>query len=482
MKRKILTAAFILVITALLVSGCANRTSGTDVSGSSSPDMMSAPETSATVKPADVKNDADLYRYVKNNIFDIPQAAFSKWEKRFFDITGDGSDEVVLVPYFGEGWHDKIEIISGDSGELERIPSDIMNGADGSRVEFADGLMAVSASDGGSGLQYTTRSIYVYDGAGLVPALDGLEIYYALSTPSENYYNDSYITGDYKDFTYTLVKYDYAHSTQTIEKRVQYTYNPETMRYTEKALEPVIAPPTGVDFMDITPRVSDGSLTIQYDGSDKKITIMGAYLTYEGYKNGESMVLRDVYVDEVSMEEGDLHVWLRAADYDGTVYCIIDWTNFHIQVFDVLEPEGADDPAVRLTGLTNETIRGESIKYSDYSAVIIPWYPSNGKNSGVLGNDVVQDDVEGDSLYFSVFGKMEDVIVYRHDDVNTVSGEWTLGDIENTNIEIMSGLPGDISYYSIEGNVYIGEGDYVWLSFNMDDMREPEGYDITFIS
>ena len=491
MKKKILIAVLALASAAFL-SACTTQTgmqSPTTISSAdtqppatTSPTDSQPPVATPASTPADVKDEDALYKYVKSEIADIKKESFDAWDKYYYDITGDGSEDVVLVSQYGADFHDKLEIVTGDSGQLKDVAINVQLGADGNTVDFKDGLLAVTVKDGGSGLQYAVMGIYAYDGTKMVAALDNLSLEYSLGTPYESYSEDAIIWGDYSDFTYTLVKFDYINEAQTVEKKSQFTYNTDNMSFEEKTLDPVLSPPSDTDPYNITIDTAGGSLTIQYAGFDDKITLITTDFNYDSYKDGKTITLKNVYVTSAYLDEGDLFFYAKAEGYTGNVYCYVTLDDLKIHFLREEPLPGEDDPVVRLTGFTNETIRGESANYSDYSVVIVPFYPVDGKNYGSLSSKTVEDDFEGQSLYFALFGKLEDVVIYRNDDTNTVSGQWNIGDLENTNVEIMSGLPSDMSYYSIEGNVYVGEGQYVWLRFNLDDMRDPGEYDITFIS
>jgi len=125
----------------------------TGLTGCSSP-QNSEEERKAELKArmeseTDIKNKSALHQYVKEEIVDISSERFDQWQVYYFDITSDGTEEAVLVDSYGTDWYDKVEIISKDNGQFERIPSDIFVGKYGTTAEFKDGFLAVTLKNGG---------------------------------------------------------------------------------------------------------------------------------------------------------------------------------------------------------------------------------------------------------------------------------------------------------------------------------------------
>ena len=83
----------------------------------------------------------------------------------------------------GETWLEKIEIISGDSGEYKQVSSDIPIAKYNNTVESKDGFLAVMQKTGGTGEQMEYLSLYLYNGSGMVRVLEYLDIAHAVSFP-----------------------------------------------------------------------------------------------------------------------------------------------------------------------------------------------------------------------------------------------------------------------------------------------------------
>ncbi|TCT16027.1 hypothetical protein EDC18_10241 [Natranaerovirga pectinivora] len=135
--------------------------------------------------------------------------------------------------------------------------------------------------------------------------------------------------------------------------------------------------------------------------------------------------------------------------------------------------------AVRLSGFTNETIRDVNINYSQYSAVIVPFY--TGVNTNKLATSPWIDHPEGQVLDFIVFGKLQDVVITRYQHMMDQGEAFEYGVIENTIFNIHSWLPYDSGRYVISGRVHTGGGHFEDVTFALDDMRDSSEYDIILI-
>lgn len=134
---------------------------------------------------------------------------------------------------------------------------------------------------------------------------------------------------------------------------------------------------------------------------------------------------------------------------------------------------------VRLSGFVNENFRGEQINYDEYSAVIIPFY--SGQNSNKLGKTPYLDHPDGKVLDFAVFGKLQDVVITRYENMEDSGKKDDYGMIENTILNIHSRLPSDMSYYKITGKVQTGEGVFKDVVFSLDDMRSASDYNVILV-
>jgi hypothetical protein len=470
----------ILAFTVLTFTGCANKTSDPSPSetGSVTPPSVESANSDAG-QTVDLTDKNVLYHYVKSELADITQEDFETWEIFYFDITGDGNDEAVLVSTYGANWHEKIEILSADDGKAEPIPCDIYAGKNGTVVDFIDGFMTVVAASGGTGEYFQVLELSAYDGSKMVPVLGGLTVEHQVAAQDTDYTESGDIEGDLTDFTYTLTKTDNIAGKTTVVEKTQYTYDADHMVFDKKTLqtEPSeTAPSAGAG--EFSFKVTNGSLVVTY-GNETRTYIEGG-VVYDIVKEGATGQEK-LYVLNAYREDDLLYFTVKAPDYSvGEVLYYFDMTTGIIHWVGS-ETGGAEEgEGVRLTGFTDETIRDMSIYYGDYSAVIIPFYPASGYNYGNLDLMPFIDNPDGYGLDVAIFGTLESVNITRYDD-GVAGSYWDLGDLTNTILSIHSNLQSDMSYYEISGVVHVGEGLYEQVSFTVDDMRAPEDYDMIFI-
>ncbi|MBS7525313.1 hypothetical protein KHM83_01335 [Fusibacter paucivorans] len=136
----------------------------------------------------------------------------------------------------------------------------------------------------------------------------------------------------------------------------------------------------------------------------------------------------------------------------------------------------------KLTGLHNETFyttaQGEFVvNYPDYRLVIVPMFDTINEDS--VKTQTV--DFEGDylnTLKFTVFGKLEDVTILNIEGMDDTGTPEYLGDVANAQVIVNANLPNDMATVKVTGKFYDGEGTYLDVSFNLDNMRSLEEYQI----
>jgi len=333
----------------------------------------------------DMKDMDAIYEFVKKDIVDISRENFNTWEVSYFDITGNGTDEAVLVSRYGVDWYEKMEIISGDSGQYKRIPSDIPLAKNGDVPVFDEGFLTVLSATSGSGMLMSYMHFYVYNGSEMVKVLDELLVEQRIAFPDADFEEKAEIEGSMKDFTYTVTKHDYKTGKETIEAKEQYTYNPNTMSFDVKSLGKT------------APSGSQGSTS---------------------------------------------------------------------------QP--------KLSGFNDENIRGEQVNYSNYTAVIVPYYPEDGLHINAL-SEIPVGNPGGPILSFAVFGNVEELTITLVDDAYATEQESSFGAVKNAIFNIEPKLPHDRSYYRIEGKVLQSNGSYTDIRFGLDDMRGPSENQIIFV-
>lgn len=184
--------------------------------------------------PADVGDKDALFRFVNYYIApDIAINNFDECEIVYADLTGNGSDEAVIVSP-NVNWFKNVEIISGDNGKFERVPSDIPLAKYETMASFEDGFLAVVGITGGSGEQMAIMDLYIYDGSKMLKVLEGLDVEHRVAFPNADFEETGEIEGSLKDFTYTLTKHDNRTGKDSVTKKVRYTYNSNNMTFDEQ--------------------------------------------------------------------------------------------------------------------------------------------------------------------------------------------------------------------------------------------------------
>lgn len=193
-----------------------------------------APQETPKVAPADVKDKDALYRFVNHYIAtDITMGNFNECEIFYADLTGSGADEAVIVSP-NVTWLENVEIISGDSGKYERVPSDIPLAKYTTMATFEDGFLVVVGTTGGTGEQMAVMDLYIFDGSAMQRVLEGLYVEHSVAFPNADFEETGEIEGSLKNFTYTLTKHDNKTGKEIITQKEQYTYNANTKSFDVK--------------------------------------------------------------------------------------------------------------------------------------------------------------------------------------------------------------------------------------------------------
>lgn len=256
--KKIIVLGLVLGVLLTVLTSCGSKVStdskdddhnGADSAISADLDAKASAE--ADVPKADMNDMDALYKFVNAEFFDTTRENFDKWDIYYYDITGDGSEEAVLVCAYGEEWHDKMEIISGDNGKYERIPSDIPLAKYENTSELKDNFFAVTTKTGGTGELMAYLNLYVYNGTGMINVLEGLYIEHSVTFPDADFVETATIDGSYNAFTYTLTKHDNLTDNDTTEVKDQYTYNADTMSYTVEPIDTQVGTSGNDNVIDI---------------------------------------------------------------------------------------------------------------------------------------------------------------------------------------------------------------------------------------
>lgn len=482
--KKLILIILMVTLMVLNLTGC----SGSEAQIKDEPEgkMSSEQDNANDAAIADMKDMDAFYEFFKQDINDLSRENFDMWEVNYLDITGDGSKEAIFAGVHGVEWPQKMQIISGDTGEYKKIPSDIPLAKYKNLPTLQDGFFAVDTETGGTGEHFNYLDLYIYNGSEIVKVLEGLLMNHTVSFPGQTEFEENAeIEGKLTDFIYTLTKQDNITEKISVEMEKKYIYDANAMSFVEELITEKASVEEEANSEEFSYNVSNGSLQIAY--GDDTVTVIEANRIYDYIKddfNGqeEFYVLRTTKVDG-----SKLYFTVKAPDYSvGEVSYYIDVNTKKIYWIESLpdtENNESDEigEGVRLSGFTNETIRDTQIDYGTYSAVIIPFYPSDGMNHGSLVQVPFLDDPEGRVLDFAVMGKLEDLKITFIENMESEGIESELGELENAVLNIHSNLPTDMSYYKITGKVHVGEGYYEDVSFTLDDMRDSSEYDVYLI-
>lgn len=101
----------------------------------------------------DIRNQDNIYEFIEAKYSGAyTREDFDLWEATYFDITGDGNEEVVFTGPYGEGKIDNIMFITVDNEEYKIIPSNINLEKYGNKVELNGDFITVTQASGGSGV------------------------------------------------------------------------------------------------------------------------------------------------------------------------------------------------------------------------------------------------------------------------------------------------------------------------------------------
>lgn len=238
--KKVISVFICLFLMLMMIGGCSsNKKSEEELREEIKAELKAElAEENSKVSEVDMNDMDALYEFVKCEIMDITRETFNTWEVSYFDITGDGTQEALVNTYgeHDEQWYNKLEIISGDSGQYKQIPSDICLGNYNNVLDLKDGFFTVTAQSGGTGEHFDDLSLYIYNGSEMINVLTNLTIKHEVAFPNADFQETGAIDGKLTDFTYTLTKYDNLNEKETIEKKEQYTYNANTMSFDIKAI------------------------------------------------------------------------------------------------------------------------------------------------------------------------------------------------------------------------------------------------------
>lgn len=178
-------------------------------------------------KELSVKNDNDVFEFISTNYLEFSREDYDKWIKTYFDITGDGKDEVILSTTYGDGGLNFAIILTSEEGALREISRYIYLAKYGNDFEMKDGFLVHRARSGGTGLQTESMSLYYYGGYDLEPSYSGILISESVGAQGVSYDIKSNIEGSLDDFIITYTKEDLLKETKKVIAKDKYTFNPD---------------------------------------------------------------------------------------------------------------------------------------------------------------------------------------------------------------------------------------------------------------
>lgn len=238
----------------------------------------------------DMKDMDALYEFVKRDIKDLSREDFNLWEVNYMDITGDGNDEAVLAGVYGVEWPQKMQIISGDTGEYKRIPSDIPLYKYENKPELRDGFFVVTGRTGGTGTESTYMDFYIYNGSEIINVLTNLEVYYRVAGKDIDMEVYGEIDGKLTDFIFTVTEHDNLTKKETIYGKKRYIYNADTKSFDVKPVEgqgsdgnqePTGQPGENDISEGYTYMVEGGDLKLTYSNTGNTVTLIKANESYD---------------------------------------------------------------------------------------------------------------------------------------------------------------------------------------------------------
>ncbi|SKC36782.1 hypothetical protein [Maledivibacter halophilus] len=187
-------------------------------------------------KSLDVRNNDELYKFINSTYPNkYNREDFDKWNPFYFDITGDGNDEVSFTSTYSEGNLENAIFITADNGEYRIISSDIVLSKYKNDLAYNEGFITIAQKAGGSGMFLEQTSYFVYDGEKIKSA-DAFIVTEDVVAHPKGYIIKGEIEGDPKNFVYTATKEDYATEKTSVIEKTKYVYNPETMKFDKEII------------------------------------------------------------------------------------------------------------------------------------------------------------------------------------------------------------------------------------------------------
>lgn len=173
---------------------------------------------------ADVKDSDDVYQFISTTFPDkYNKSDFDMWVPKYFDLTGDGNDEVAYVSDGGK--LKTLLIISADNGDFSILSNYIKLAKYTNAVHFKDGFIALQRKSGGTGISEKYQDFFIYNGADLVDLKVSLIIEAHYAGQNKNVEQKGIINGSYDNFTYTLNETDVNTGQTKLLKQESYSFN-----------------------------------------------------------------------------------------------------------------------------------------------------------------------------------------------------------------------------------------------------------------
>lgn len=410
--------SFLLVFTLGLVTvGCSKGTSVQKTVESNGQNKNKTQESSANIQDSKA-----LYEFVKGKYtFKDFEEFNSNVDVTMLDVTGDGIDEAILVK---NSSRNPIVFISVDNGKFEIIPSNVESGQYTTNITHSAKFILIKGTGGGSGVRVEYLDLAYYTGKEIKLALGKLFTEYNSGGPGELWEGEGQI--NFADDNHNYENFNYHYNLFVNEEHMQdirqnYKFNKSTGTF---KITPIDG---GFDKL----KDSNNKPNNQYSTTTKKAVTNDSSLTND---------------DSVNQTTEDI--------------------------------EAIEGESFKLKGFTSETINGENIDYSQYTAVIVPMHSTSNIASLTRKTCSFSDNPSNSKVTFSVFGEMKDIKVTYFGNMDSKGEVENVDILKNSYLDIYAPFDTDMSYVKITGKINIGEGCFTDVEFTMDTVRFIDEYKI----
>lgn len=173
----------------------------------------------------DVHDKEGVFEFIKSKYPEFTEDDFEKWTKKFLDVTGDGTDEIIFTSTYRDGNLDSAIIVTVKDNKYKEISKYMHLAKYENEITMKDGFLVHTSKSGGSGIGQWYRDLYIYDGSALVLVESNIPIEAYFAGPKASYEIKSNIEGSLKDFVITYTKKDLMTEEKEIIGKDKYEYD-----------------------------------------------------------------------------------------------------------------------------------------------------------------------------------------------------------------------------------------------------------------